>query len=56
MSQPVPAFVVRVTSTSGVRQCFLVPARSRIDALLLVLGQRGLDPRGVSARLAREAA
>lgn len=56
MQQPVPAFVVRVTSATGVRQNFLVPARSSVDALLLVLGQRGVDPRGASARPARGAA
>lgn len=56
MQQPVLAFVVRVTSTNGVRQRFLVLARSSIDALLLVLGQRGVELRGASARPARRAA
>lgn len=56
MQHPVLAFVVRVTSTTGVRQRFIVLARSSIDALLLVLGQRGVDLRGASARPTREAA
>ncbi|WP_296223192.1 hypothetical protein [Ralstonia sp. UBA689] len=56
MQPSVLAFVVRVTSSTGVRQRFFVLARSSVDALLMVLGQRGISARGASARPARRAA